>query len=52
MTRTYTIERWKRSRFWAVTDDSGALVCVCAYRKGAQALKERLEATSDGREAT
>jgi hypothetical protein len=45
---TYTIGKWKRTRFWAVRDVSGALVCVCAYRTGALALKARLE----GRAAT
>jgi hypothetical protein len=44
---TYTIEKWRQSRFWAVLDSRGALVCVCAYRTGALALKERLEGRAD-----
>lgn len=48
----YTVERWKRTRFRAVLDGDGGLVCVCAYRTGARALKERLEAMPEGRADT
>jgi hypothetical protein len=34
---SYRIERWKRSRFWAVYR-ADLLVTVCAYRTGARAL--------------
>jgi hypothetical protein len=38
-----TIERYRGKRFWAVYED-GALLCLTVYKKGAQAVKERLEA--------
>jgi len=37
-----TIERYKRTRFWAVYDADGELVCVCVYRKGAEEVVRRL----------
>ena len=38
-----TIERYRTTRFWAVYDD-GELVCVTVYKKGAMAVKGRLDA--------
>jgi hypothetical protein len=38
----YTVERYRDSRFWALYD-GGDLVCVTVYKKGANAVKERLE---------
>ena len=38
-----TIERYRGKRFWAVYED-GALLCLTVYKKGANAVKERLEA--------
>jgi hypothetical protein len=40
---SYRNERYKRTRFFALYDNEG-LLAVTAYRKGARALKERLEA--------
>ena len=37
-----TITRYKRTRFWAVYDASGSLICVCVYRKGAEEVARRL----------
>lgn len=37
-----SIARYKRTRFWAVYDAAGALVCVCVYRKGAEEVARRL----------
>lgn len=37
------IERYKRSRHWAVLDAQGQLVCLCVYRKGACEVTRRLE---------
>lgn len=37
-----TIERYRKTRFWAVYD-AGELVCVTVYKKGAKAVKTRLE---------
>ncbi len=36
------IARYKGGPFWAVWDEQGQLVCVCVYKKGANALVERL----------
>jgi hypothetical protein len=38
-----TVERYRKTRFWAVYD-AGELVCVTVYKKGANAVKARLEA--------
>lgn len=38
----YTVERHRDSRYWALYED-GELVCVTVYKKGANAVKERLE---------
>jgi hypothetical protein len=44
MTGRYEVSRHKRSRFWALRDgNSGELVAVTVYKKGAMAVKERLE---------
>ena len=40
---SYRIEHYKGTRFFALYDDEG-LLAVTAYRKGARALKDRLEA--------
>lgn len=37
-----TIQRYRKTRFWAVYD-AGELVCVTVYKKGANAVKARLE---------
>jgi hypothetical protein len=33
-----TVERYKRTRLWAVYDANGALICICVYKKGAQEM--------------
>lgn len=38
-----TISRHKKSRFWALHDTDGALVCICVYKKGAQEVQKRLQ---------
>jgi YD repeat-containing protein len=37
-----TLTRYKRTRFWAVYDAAGQLVCVTVYKKGARAVIARL----------
>lgn len=37
-----SIERYRRTRFWGLYE-AGELLCVTVYKKGAQAVKERLE---------
>lgn len=39
------ILRYKR--FWAVYEPSGDLLCVCVYKRGAQAVVERLTPKSE-----
>lgn len=36
------IERYGRTRFWGVYE-AGELLCVTVYKKGAQAVKNRIE---------
>ena len=38
-----SICRHKKSRFWALRDADGALVCVCVYKRGAQEVQRRLQ---------
>ena len=33
-------------RHWAVYDQSGALVCLCVYKKGAHEVIRRMEASA------
>ena len=37
------IARYGKTRFWAVIDADGTLVCLCVYRKGAQEVVKRLQ---------
>ena len=41
--KTFTLTKHGHSRFWAVRDSDGQLVCVCVYRRGAQEVIRRLE---------
>jgi hypothetical protein len=36
------VARYKRTRFWAVYDAAGTLICVCVYKKGAEEVARRL----------
>jgi len=38
----FRIERYRRTRFWAVYE-ADELLCVAVYKKGATAVKERLD---------
>jgi len=38
----YTIQKSAKSRFWEVLDSAGELVCLTAYRRGAQEVVRRL----------
>jgi len=38
------VERYGFSRYWAVLDTAGTLVCLCVYRKGATEVVRRLQA--------
>ena len=44
---SYRVERYGNSRFFAVRDAAGALVCVCVYKRGAEAVAQRLQALED-----
>ena len=37
------IERYGKTRYWAVVDTTGSLVCVCVYQKGATEVVRRLQ---------
>ena len=39
------VTRYKHSRFWAVWDSDGTLVCLCVYKKGAREVLRRLSPT-------
>lgn len=34
------------TRFWAVLDAAGALICLCVYKKGAQEVARRLNSSN------
>jgi hypothetical protein len=36
------VERYRKTRYWAVYEETGELLCVTVYRKGAAAVAERL----------
>ena len=38
------IARYQNTRYWAVIETDGTLVCLCVYRKGAQEVVKRLQA--------
>ncbi|HEV7765891.1 MAG TPA: hypothetical protein VGQ76_12885 [Thermoanaerobaculia bacterium] len=43
MTRAVlTVERYRRTRFWGLYE-SGTLLCVTVYKKGAEAVRTRIE---------
>jgi len=37
-----TVERYRRTRFWGLYE-AGQLLCVTVYKKGAEAVKSRIE---------
>ncbi len=37
------IERYGKTRFWALYDEDGTLICVTVYRKGAEEVLRRLQ---------
>jgi hypothetical protein len=37
------IERYGNTRYWAVIDTDGTLVCLCVYRKGAREVVWRMQ---------
>jgi hypothetical protein len=36
------IERYGKTRYWAVRDADGTLVCLCVYKRGALEVVRRL----------
>jgi hypothetical protein len=42
-----SVKRYRRTRFWAVYE-AGVLLCVTVYKKGATAVKARLEDLESG----
>jgi|GEM_PF-3407723 hypothetical protein len=43
----YTVAKYRDSRFWGVWDESGELVCVCVYRRGAREVTRRLQGQTE-----
>jgi hypothetical protein len=39
------VERYGKTRYWAVRDKDGFLICVCVYKRGAFEVLRRLQAT-------
>jgi len=37
------IEKYQKTRYWALVDTTGELVCLCVYRKGAEVVMRRLQ---------
>jgi len=37
------IQRYGKTRYWAVIDTDGTLVCRCVYRKGVEEVVRRLQ---------
>jgi hypothetical protein len=37
------IEKYGKTRYWTLIDRTGELVCLCVYRKGAEAVMRRLQ---------
>jgi hypothetical protein len=38
----FTVTKHGHSRFWAVHDPAGELVCICVYKRGAVEVARRL----------
>jgi len=38
------IERYEKTRYWAVIDADNTLVCLCVYKHGALEVLRRLQA--------
>jgi hypothetical protein len=36
------IRRWKDGKYWAVYDETGELICIAVYKKGAQEVVRRI----------
>jgi len=37
------IERYRKTRFWALYDEAGELICVTVYKRGALEVMRRLQ---------
>jgi len=44
---TFRVERYDKTRFFAVRDAAGTLVCVYVHRRGAEEVARRLQALDD-----
>jgi hypothetical protein len=40
----FTVAKHRRTRFWAVRDAAGELICVCVYKRGALEVARCLDA--------
>ena|GEM_PF-1472827 len=44
------IARYGKTRYWAVSDTAGMLVCLCVYSKGAREVVRRLQQACETRQ--
>ena len=44
------IERYGNTRYWAVRERDGSLICLCVYRKGAAEVVRRLQVKEQAEE--
>ena len=44
------IERYERTRYWAVRGADGTLLCLCVYKRGAVEVVRRLQAMDDAQQ--
>ncbi len=42
----FTVSKYGHTRFWAVRDSVGELVCICVYKRGAVEVARRLQAAN------
>jgi hypothetical protein len=44
------IERYRKTRYWAVREADGTLLCLCVYKCGAAEVVRRLQALDDAQQ--
>jgi hypothetical protein len=44
------IERYRKTRYWAVVETDGTLICLCVYHKGAVEVVKRLQTLDDAQQ--
>jgi hypothetical protein len=44
------VERYGKTRYWAVIDNVGMLVCLCVYRNGAEEVVKSLQVMDEAQQ--